>query len=548
MRNSRDAEIDFEFSSWSNAVRRIGFSALAALLALLLVRPAAGTPDSSDWTQTEKQFRQLFAQPGEAEGKIALVTTVVKDDQPRAWKLLADGLLMEATHSARTADHLAKALAELQVLLGKAAKIPSEWTDQDRLEAELIELEKARADDNHVVEAMILKFGATNEAGRRQILALTKGHKDFSVRAIGARVAVLSPDEELAKGVIAEALAAKEDARVKCAVLDALKTASGSSASWQDLVVARIEDPDWGVEILAARVAGKRKLGKAIPALIKALGTSNPRVSQEVVAALREITGQSIDAYAEPWGAWWEAHRSEWGADGRPLQPVVQQPRPADIKFYGIEIKSNRVMFIIDTSGSMKEAKQAPAAPPAKPKGPVTGEGKPPPEPEGKFSGPKIEIAKQELARAVKKLPKEAFFDIIAFNHGVFQWQPKMVQATEKMKEEAFAWIRDMEPKGSTYIDGALQMAFKMAGMGATDKAYAGVGVDTIMLLSDGAPTDNQFPESKNMDPDVILGHVREWNSQSRVIINCIGIDNVVQGIEFMKKLAAQNGGTYVDG
>ena len=87
-----------------------------------------------------------------------------------------------------------------------------------------------------------------------------------------------------------------------------------------------------------------------------------------------------------------------------------------------------------------------------------------------------------------------------------------------------------------------------MAGMGAYDKAYPGVAVDTIILLSDGAPTDNAVPESKDMDPKEILAHVREWNPQKRIVIHCVGIDNVVQGIEFMKKLAAENGGTYVDG
>ena len=138
-------------------------------------------------------------------------------------------------------------------------------------------------------------------------------------------------------------------------------------------------------------------------------------------------------------------------------------------------------MFILDISGSMKDEKQAQAVTKPTPRGPVTGEKpvkEPPPEPEGKFSGPKIEIAKKELKRAVlKSLPKEAMFDIISFNYMVSQWQPKMMPATDANKELAYAWIRDMAPAGSTYTEGALQMAFKMAGMGAYDKAYAGVGV-----------------------------------------------------------------------
>jgi hypothetical protein len=395
------------------------------------------------------------------------------------------------------------------------------------------------------VRALVAAFVGGTADARHALLILTKSHKEWSVRAIGVRVAAVAPDEPDAKAMLAEALGAKEDPRVKFAALDALKGAQGST--WQDLVVARVEDPDWGVQVLAARIAGEREIGKAIPTLIKALGAASPRVAEEVVGALRKLTGQSMEPYAEPWAKWWEANRAKWGADGRPLQPVVSVARPSDADFYGIKIKSDKVMFIIDISGSMKLEKQQPAQT-APPHGAVTGDDKPKAPPKEVFSGPKIEIAKKELIRALKALPKEATFDIIAFNHGVMQWQPKMVAATEANKEAAYAWIRDMAPAGSTYIDGALRLAFKMAGMGAYDKAYPGVAVDTIMLLSDGAPTDNAFPESKNMEPKEILDHVKEWNPQQRVKINCIGIDNVVQGIKFMKDLAAQNGGTYVDG
>ena len=102
-------------------------------------------------------------------------------------------------------------------------------------------------------------------------------------------------------------------------------------------------------------------------------------------------------------------------------------------------------------------------------------------------------------------------FNIVAFNHAVLQWQPKMVPATDANKELACEWIRDMAPTGSTFIEGALQVGFKIAGMGAYDKAYPGVGVDTIILLSDGAPTDNSA-DGLLADTDAILKQVAEWN------------------------------------
>ena len=121
----------------------------------------------------------------------------------------------------------------------------------------------------------------------------------------------------------------------------------------------------------------------------------------------------------------------------------------------------------------------------------------------------------------------------------------KVMPATDANKKEVYKWIRALKPKGNTYIDGALRMGFEMAGLVNFDKAYPEIHVDTIVLLSDGAPTDNSF-NAKFMKPEIILQHVREWNAKRHVVIHCIGVD-IVETIEFMRKLAEENGGTYVD-
>jgi hypothetical protein len=523
---------------------------VAALLLVLLGLGAVAWAklEGPAWQDAEQRFRALMAQPGEADAKAEVVKLVASDGQGRAWALLADGLMLEAGHVAHAAEALAKDLAALQELLGKKAKYPAEEQEMYRLQGAVAELEARKAQDERVLRQVAAAFGAADEAGRKAVYAKTKGHKDFAVRAAGARVASIQPDEASSKAMLADAMK-DPDPRVRLAALEGLEKAPGTS--WQDALVGRIEDPDWGVQLVAARIAGAREVGKAIPVLIKALATCTPRVSDQIVESLHRLTGETIEPYPEPWAKWWEANRNRWGEDGRPLAPIKTAARSAgETTFYGLKIRSDRVLYIIDTSLSMKEEKKAPVTPPTPRRGPVTGEGKeaPQPEPEVKFSGPKIEIAKQELRRSLKQLTKESFFDIVSFNHGVTVWQPKMVPATEENKEQAYAWIRDMTPSGSTYIDGALRMAFKMAGMGSYDHAYPQVAVDTIVVLSDGAPTDNNWPESQLMSTDEILAHVREWNSQKRVVIHCVGIDVIVQGIEFLKKLAAENGGTYVDG
>ena len=548
---------------------------LALLLLLvplaLFARPAAAKLEPAQWTEAEHTFRVLFAQAGEPEKKREAIKAVVKDGEPRAWNLLSEGVILTAAHLYKINEAYAKNLTQLQGFQGSKHS-DAEWDVMGRLQSEVSQQEGQRAQEDGVLRALVQTFGDATEDGRKFILAKARGAKEWALRAAAARIAALAPDEASSKLTLAESFAKDSDPRVKVAALDALTTATGTS--WHDAVVAAVADADWGVQLLASRLAGEREVGKAIPALITALSTCSPRVGDEIVGALRKLTGQRMDAFPEPWAKWWEANRDKWGADGRPLQPVVSTPRQSDIDMYGLKVKSNRVLFIIDISGSMKLEKKVtppPApTPPEKPKGPVTGDDAPMGEPKPSdpkpsdpkkdepvkpaepgaslFVGPKIDFARQELKRALQKLPKDAMINIIAFNHAVTQWMPKMVQATDANKELAFAWFRDLQPSGSTYVDGALRLAFKMAGMGAYDKAYPGVGVDTIVLLSDGAPTDSDSRDSKLMDPEEILKHVTEWNSQKRVIIHCVSIDNVYQGIEFMKKLAAQNGGTCIEG
>ena len=515
--------------------------ALVLVLLLAASSPAVAKMDGAQWKDTETKFRALFANPGMTDDKMPLVKQIADDAEPRSFTLVADGLVLEAGHVGRIAENLATQLAELKKYLGKKDDkwYPGDEAKMAEAQQQVGTLERQKADEQRVLKALVAAGTAGSEAMRKTILAKCNGSKDWSIRAEGAKLAGSVPDEVGSQAMLQASLEKETDARVRIAALDALETAPGTA--WHHWVVARLADAEWGVQMVAARIAGKRTIGKAIPDLITALAKAAPRVAEEINGSLKKLTQQNFEPFAEVWAKWWADNRSKFGEDGKPLEPLaVGGVRPSDAAFYGIKVNSDKVVFVIDISGSMKEEKKAPEN-----KGPtVTGDG---PAPVAALSGPKIEIAKSILKHAIEGLDKNAHFNIIAFNHSVTQWKDKMTLANPAGKEDAYAWIRDFPPKGSTYVDGALRMAFKLAGLGAFDKEYA-PGVDTIFVLSDGAPTDNSFPNSVLMPPDEILGHVREWNLQKRVIINCVGIDNVVVGIQFLKDLAAQNGGTYRDG
>ena len=147
--------------------------------------------------------------------------------------------------------------------------------------------------------------------------------------------------------------------------------------------------------------------------------------------------------------------------------------------------------------------------------------------------------AEVELLRAVKIYSPKGTFGMIAFHSIVKVWRPRMVPAKPAMKRDAVIWINALKPIETTNIYGALEAAFRIAGMGLEDKYYQPM-VDTIYLLSDGAPTNQ---DRTNDDPERVLRAVRQWNRLGRMEINTIGLKG--HSASFMKKLALQNGGTY---
>jgi hypothetical protein len=511
---------------------------LLASLLVLLASPASAKLDAAQWREAETRFKALFAQTGETEAKGEVLRLLAKDGEVRAYRLFAEGMVLEAAHVATVARaYEEKAARWAQLLAMKYAEMrPADQQELVQVQNDARYLERAKAAEAKVLDVLV---GLAVEGGpdlRKGMILRAKGHSDWAVRAAAARIAGATAPEAPSRAFLQDALEKDKDARVRTAALEGLATAEGKD--WHGLLAPRLADPEWSVRVLAARIAGEREVGKAIPALIESLGKSDSRVAEEVANALRRLTGQNFDAGAEVWAKWWADNRDQFGEDGRPVAPVAQGPTARDVEFYGLRVKADRVVFLVDMSSSMK----LPIEPPPPGGAPTTGE-KPADDKTGKI---KIEVARRELKRGLDSLPKSATFNVVAFNHNVTAWQPHMQPATPEARAMAYEWFAAMEPSGSTFIDGALQMAFRMAGIGSYDKAY-GVAIDTIIALTDGAPTDNGWPEAQNMEPEEILGHVREWNAKKLVKIHSVGIDRV-HGIEFLKKLAAENGGTYVDG
>jgi len=138
---------------------------------------------------------------------------------------------------------------------------------------------------------------------------------------------------------------------------------------------------------------------------------------------------------------------------------------------------------------------------------------------------PRIKRAKEELTVTVRGLPDGTLFNIIFFESEVIAFSPKLVRMSKGMRRKALRFISDQFALRATALYPALELAFK-------DPL-----VDTIYLLSDGAPTVGEIT-----DISEVRQEVKRWNSARHVRIHgvAVGQDSVL-----LQWLTKDTGGRY---
>jgi von Willebrand factor type A domain/HEAT repeats len=283
---------------------------------------------------------------------------------------------------------------------------------------------------------------------------------------------------------------------------------------------------DWRTDLEIVELFGKIRSAATIEPLIAILDREprtegfSRRLREAAGETLRSLTG-AIIPIDEP-GEW----RDYWKkvADTFVVVPVKAiDPARTAAGFFGLPVRGSNVVFIIDTSGSMS-TEFFPAG-----------------EFEPDLSKPvqtRMSVAKSELLKAVRGLPMETRFNVIAFATNVKPWRSKLVRGTNSARTALTRSVRRMEPLGATNIFGGLDAA-----LGIKTLSYGAryeTAVDEIFLLSDGEPT-----AGKVVDTVTILQLIEATNRYSSVRINTIYMGGG-GGSVFMETLAKQNGGRYV--
>ena len=272
----------------------------------------------------------------------------------------------------------------------------------------------------------------------------------------------------------------------------------------------------------------------------------------------------------------------------------------AQSRFFGIESDGERFCYVLDMSDSMckliaQNAKPAAATtgPRKRPKGVLPDESDLP----WQNIKSRWDLAREQMRITLQRLTPDKHFSIVWFgsDSGMFASTKGMVKATKANVEKAIAELDsikqgaagvnqaiDGELKGKTNMHAGLRYAFSLSEKGYVDEvAYVDPavltdGCDTIFLLSDGAPSwDEFFQEDTNYKegqtvvdteynkpapdqprttyfgpyntPEWILEDVRRMNAFRRIRMHCIGLGEA--DMSLLEKLAALgNGELYVFG
>jgi Mg-chelatase subunit ChlD len=230
--------------------------------------------------------------------------------------------------------------------------------------------------------------------------------------------------------------------------------------------------------------------------LVTLLASLAGEVRADVVAYLTAVSGQRHGLDAAAWAEWWRSAGDTFRFPASIDLRSARMAADADVAtYYDIPLYAERLVFVIDVSGSMAE--------------------------------PRMESAKSELVQAILGLPDTAEFTIVAFSDAAAPWRRVPVPADEANKRAAVRFVAGLVPGGRTASFDALEAAFSF-------------DVEAVYFLSDGEPTRGRL-----VDPDAITRFVTAANRGRRVSVYTIGIMPEPRLAAFLDVLAADNFGLY---
>lgn len=300
-------------------------------------------------------------------------------------------------------------------------------------------------------------------------------------------------------------------------------------------------DKIWQVRSAAAENLARLHTKHSIPLLIAALKSELRRkqdpwaMDMRLHRLLEGLTGQKMLAgQVNLWERFWRDNGARFAfavADTASDQPAKGSRGDQYQKFFDLDLESDRLLFVLDFSGSMAEKVTLQA----KTTGASSGQ-----------ETTKARLVIEELKKIVMALPDGAAFNVIVFGDDVRVWRqqrdgkPQLVYIDDESRDDLLgSYLDNLRPAGATNLYGALAVALDFTGRGLHDKYYE-LGFDTVYIMSDGQPSWGEV-----IDTEEILAKVRQTNALRRLTLHTVTFGDQNE-MRFLKRLAEENGGRHI--
>ncbi len=265
---------------------------------------------------------------------------------------------------------------------------------------------------------------------------------------------------------------------------------------------------------------------------------ASPVLAHEAWVSLRRVTGALLPQQPARWQEFWDReHDKVVLAPVRETGTGVRRATRAQGGFFGIPVVGREVVFILDTSHSMRDQIA-----------PFEGGGKVPKVVQRirrsrRRAGQRwnrLDAVKEQVLVAVAGMHDRSRYRIVSFADRVHAWHEKSVAARHHSLRKLMKTLESMQPAGFTNTHAALQTVLggqRLAGAGG---GYEAGQVDEVFLMSDGEPSVGDV-----QDVEKLLAAVRRANRYRQIRINTV-FTGGGKGWRFMERLAAENHGVFV--
>ncbi len=418
---------------------------------------------------------------------------------------------------------------------------------------EALERRGLRARDEQVVLESIWALEAIADPAAAPALekAFERRRSPFRVRG-DALIALAALDPERARPHVQEAL--EDDPPLQVAGLEALRRIDGraAAAAAVDVVAAppmKEKLRGWEARVLFAaldalagwreRAADRDLAVRGVDALIARLERAEGLSRYRVALALADLTGEPLGDDVEIWRGWWKPRRERFtppepaaaapperakgkgkrkdegdAAEGEGRKgPLTGDGARTRVRFHGIPIRSNRLLFAQDISGGMRNPLERDEA----------------------DSPSKLEFSNRELKRVLGALGDDVHANV-AFFATKYELTADRLLPVAKVRAQLIEFVgqKAVIPDGTGMSRSNLYDTLAVA--------LADPEIDTIFFLSEGGPTEGRYLETERF-----MRHLRLVNRYSRVQVHCLQVTTSKPGERFLRRLAAETGGEFYD-